>query len=106
MPTPMRFFAKVADKWANIDPDDHQAVENWFVKDFPKLPKKSIDAILDELMQFSNEESVKPDKIVYPSDVPYPLMKDLIPVSGYSWKKYYSQTMKYLHKLIMDTNRK
>lgn len=106
MPTPMRFFVKVAQKWGNIDPDDHQAVENWYVKELPKLPKKNLNAILDELMQFSQEESIKPDKIVYPSDVPYPLMKNLIPASGYTLTNYYTQIAKYLRKLIMAGNRK
>jgi len=106
MPTPVRFFAKVAQEWGNIDPKDHQAVETWYIKELPKLSKKDLNAILDELTQFSNEESIKPDTIVYPSEVPYPLMKDMIPATGYSWKSYYSRVMKYLSKLIMSKNPK
>lgn len=106
MPTPVRFFAEVAQKWGNIDPKDYQAVETWYLKELPKLPKKNLNAILDELTQFNNEKSIKPNKIVYPSDVPYPLMKDMIPATGYSWKNYYTLVMKYLSKLIMSRNPK
>lgn len=75
-------------------------------KIFPELPKKDLNAILDELIQFSNEESIKSDKIVYPSDVPFPLMKNTIPVTGFRWANFYKQFLNYLTSLIRTSNHK
>ena len=100
MPTPLRFFIKVAQERGNVDPDDIEAVEKWFLKDFPKLPKKDLNAIMDELIQRSHEESMKPEKIVYPSNIPIPLMKDTIPVTGLLLTNLYRRLINNLSKLI------
>lgn len=100
MPTPVKYYTKVAQKWGNIDPDDYQAVENWFLNDFPNLPKKELSAILDELIEKSNEVSIDPGKITNPPKVPMPLFKDNIPVSGYAWLNSYKGLKKYLRSLI------
>jgi hypothetical protein len=100
MPTPVKYFIQVAQKWGNVDPNDTQAIEKWFLNDFPKLPKKEINAILGELIENSNAEPGDPGKIVYPSEVPLPLFKDILPVSGISWAQSYKAFLKYLQKLI------
>lgn len=104
MPTPMRFFIKVAQKYGNIDPSDNKAVEEWFLTKFRKLPKKDLNAILENLMEYNDEKSIKPDKIVYPSDVPLPLMKDIIPVAGYTWTNLYKKLTSYLRNIIKSGN--
>jgi hypothetical protein len=100
MPTPLRFFIKIAQERGNINPDDIVAVENWFLEDLPKLPEKDLQAILDELIEHSDDKSIKPDKIVYPSDIPMPLMKDTIPVTGLQRTSLYSRLINNLKKLI------
>lgn len=104
MPTPIRYFTKVAKKYGNIDADTPQEVENWYVNELPKLPKKDLNKILDELLQYNNEESIKTDKIAYPKDVSYPLMKNTEPITSYTWANYYTQIMKYIRKLIKSKN--
>jgi len=104
MPTPLRYFVKVAQKWGNIDPTDHQAIEEWFLNDFQKLPEKDLNAILDELIENSNKGSVDPGKIVYPSDIPLPLFNDIVPVSEISWTRSYKEFIYYIRNLI-TTNR-
>ena len=100
MPTPVKYFIQVAHKWGKIDPDDSQAIEDWFLTDFPNLPKKDLTAIQDELIEHSNEASTDPGKIIYPSKVPLPLFKDRIPVSGNSWTYSYRELINYIRNLI------
>lgn len=100
MPTPIKYFIQVAHKWGNIDPDDNQAVEDWFLNDFPKLPKKDINSILDELIRHNNEVADDPGKIIYPSKVPLPLFKDIIPVAGFSLKNSYREFINYIRYVI------
>ena len=100
MPTPMRFFSAVAQKWGKVDPDNDQAVEKWFLEDFPKLPKKDLNTILDELIQYNNEKSIDPGKVIYPTDIPLPFMKDTIPLKGFLWVNLYKSFLKYIQNLI------
>lgn len=100
MPTPSRFFKAVAQKWGNVNPDNDQAVEKWFLQDFPKLPKKDLNTILDELIQYNNEKSIDPGKVIYPADIPLPFMKDTIPFKGFLWVNLYKSFIKYIQSLI------
>jgi hypothetical protein len=100
MATPLRFFIKIAQERGNINPDDIVAVENWFLEELPKLPKKDLDAILNELIEHSDDKSIKPEKIVYPSNIPIPLIKDTIPVTGLQRTNLYNRLINNLRKLI------
>ena len=100
MPTPLRFFIKVAQERGNVDPNEIEAVERWYLEDFPKLPKKELNTILDELIEHSGKESIKPEKLVYPSNIPMPLIKDTIPVTGLLRTNLYRRLINNLSKLI------
>lgn len=101
MPTPVKYFIEVAQKWGNIDPNDNQAIEDWFLNDFPNLPKKDLNAILDELLEQNNELSTDPGTIKYPSKVPLPLFKDRIAVPLYSPLAYsYKELINYIQNII------
>ena len=92
----MRFFSQVAQKWGKVDPTDQLATEKWFLEEFPNLPKKDLEAILDELISFNNETNIKPEKLIYPKEIPLPLMKDIVPMRGRSWKDVYKQIVTFL----------
>lgn len=100
MPTPIRFFIQVAQEYGNIDPDDMEAVESWYITDFPKLPKKDLIAIMDLLIEHDNELPMIPKKIIYPSDIPLPLIKDTIPITGMLRKNLYRRLINYLSRII------
>ena len=75
-------------------------IRNWFLNELPKLPKKDLNTILDELMEKDHHESEIPDKLIYPEDVPLPRMKNILPASGFSWKMLYMKYSEFLKKLI------
>ena len=53
MPTPLRFFIKVAQERGNVDPNEIEAVEKWYLEDFPKLHSK-----LAEIWNGDNRRSI------------------------------------------------
>jgi hypothetical protein len=55
---------------------------------------------MDELIEHNEELPSVPKKIIYPSDIPIPLMKDTIPVTGILRKNLYSKFVHYLRKVI------
>jgi hypothetical protein len=38
MPTPTTAFADAAAEFGDVDPDDLEAVQRWFMEELPKLP--------------------------------------------------------------------
>lgn len=100
----MRFFKEVAQKWGNVDPKDDRAIEKWFIEEFPKLPQKTLNDILDELIQYNSEREDEPDLIIYPTNISLPLMKDNVPATGFLWRNYYKLIIRYIQNLIKSKN--
>ncbi len=51
MPTSTEVFADVAARFGDVDPQDPDAVRQWYETKIPTLPPAQIDEILDELLQ-------------------------------------------------------
>ena len=63
MPTPTAAFADVAAKYGDIDPEDIEAVQAWFVEELPKLSPEVIERALHELLA---EDGAVPSRHVTP----------------------------------------
>ena len=106
MPTPVRYFQKIAQKWGNINPENPEEIEKWFIEEFPKLPKRDLNGILEELLENNSHQNEKPEYLIYPKEVPLPLFKDNIPVSGLSWKLIHQKFTRYLKRSIRNSGNK
>ena len=51
MPTPTTAFADAAAKHGNVDPNDLEAVQQWFTEELPKLPPEIVERVLRELLE-------------------------------------------------------
>ena len=51
MPTPTTAFADVAAEFGNVDPDDLDAVQQWFMEELPKLSPETLERVLRELLR-------------------------------------------------------
>lgn len=81
MPTPIRYFAEIAAKYGDVDPDDADAVQDWFMTTLPSLKSEQIDEILEEILRHDGAESTPADEKSYPLGVPLPLLKDSPPAA-------------------------
>ena len=81
MPTPPHFFAEIAAKYGNVNPEDTTAVQRWYIETLPTLPAERIDEILEALLR---HDGVKPTTAVeksYPVDIPLPLLNESPPAN-------------------------
>lgn len=61
MPTPMKWYAEAARIWGNVDPDDAEAVTDWFVEGFKHLDKPTQTAVMRYLLTHDGpDHPVKP----------------------------------------------
>ena len=51
MPTPIRVFAEIAATYGDVNPDDADAVQKWFIETLPSLKPEQIDEILEALFR-------------------------------------------------------
>ena len=96
MATPIQYYAEVAKKYGHVDPEDYFAIEEWFLNQFPKLPRKDKKNILYFLLSHNNELTKKPLRLYYPKKVPTPLVKDMIPLNSSMVNSFY----RYLLNLV------
>ncbi len=51
MPTPIRSFLDVATRYGNVDPNDPAAVQRWFTRVLPNLPRETVEEIFELLLE-------------------------------------------------------
>ena len=81
MPTPIRYFSEIAAKYGDVDPDDADAVQKWFLDTLPSLESEQIDEILEAILRNDGAESGPAGNRVYPVGVPLPSLKDSPPAT-------------------------
>lgn len=72
MPTPTRSFHNVAARYGNADPNDSEAVLQWFTKELPTLPPETIEEIFEALLEGDGTIDDKQTARSYPQGVPLP----------------------------------
>jgi len=61
MPTAMHWYNMAAQKWGDVDPKDDKAVEDFFVKTFHTLDKKSRESVMKFLLGRDGPAKIPPD---------------------------------------------
>jgi hypothetical protein len=72
MPTPITAFADAAAKFGGVDPQDIEAVQEWFAEELAKLSPEMIEQVLHDLL---TRDGATPDRDivpVYPKRAPLP----------------------------------
>lgn len=72
MPTPITAFADAAAKYGDIDPNDIEAVQNWFADELPTLPVDTIEQVLHDLLESDGTTAEREIAPIYPKRVPLP----------------------------------
>lgn len=72
MPTPTTAFADAAAKYGDVDPDDIEAVQKWFVEKLPLLPGDIIEQVLHDLLAQDGAAADREIIPVYPEGAPLP----------------------------------
>lgn len=72
MPTPVSAFLDVAARHGGVDPEDLEAVEQWYLKVVPGLPPGEVDTILEALLAEDALPDTKEIVARYPSNAPVP----------------------------------
>ena len=72
MPTPTTAFADVAAEFGNVDPDDLDAVQRWFLEELPKLSQETLEQALGELLRQDGTPETRSLTPRYPSRAPLP----------------------------------
>ena len=107
MPTPTQYFADVAAKYGNIDPQDSEAVERWFSETLPTMPKAQIETVLEDLLGRDGHESTRDDIRTYPSGIPLPALSTAphapIPLLAGDWKNFLSRLRQIFFKSRGET---
>ena len=80
MPTPTQYFVDIAVRYGDIDPDDMEAVQQWFIEVLPTLQRNTINDIFDELLENDGSFRDHETKPAYPKDVPLPSLSTSPPV--------------------------
>ena len=79
MPTPTTAFADVAAEFGNVDPNDLDAVQQWFMEELPKLSPETIERILGELLRHDGAPATRTLTPSYPSRAPLPSLSSSPP---------------------------
>jgi hypothetical protein len=72
MSTPTTAFADAAAKYGGVDPDDIQAVQNWFAEELPALSVDTIEKVIHDLLAQDGAVSSREIIPVYPERAPLP----------------------------------
>jgi len=80
MPTPTRVFAEVAARVGGVDPEDTEAVVEWYESTLPTLPPEQIEEVLVELLDREGLEAGPAPSCRYPESAPLPRLDDSPPV--------------------------
>ena len=66
MPTPTEVFAELAARHGGVDANDARAVARWYTEDVPRLPRETIESLLEELLRREGEARVGMVRRNYP----------------------------------------
>lgn len=78
MPTPMHAYAEAASRFGKVDPEDAEAVEEFFALKFAKLPPRTQKAVVDYLMRHEGTASVANPKKRKPKGLPLPNLTTVV----------------------------
>lgn len=95
MPTPTHTFLAVAAHYGNVDPNDPEAVHEWFTEVLPTLPHETIEEILEVLLVADGSSTDKDTVRSYPHGVPLPSLSGSpaaqIPLLAARWRELLNQ---------------
>ena len=90
MPTPTTAFADAAAKYGGVDPNDIEAVEEWFARELPKLPVDVIEQVLHDLLEKDGAPEAREIVRRYPERAPLPSLgsspRALPPLLSEPWR--------------------
>jgi hypothetical protein len=93
MPTPTSSFLDVAALYGNVDPNDSEAVQRWFMEVLPTLPQETIEEILEALLASEATSDGKETPRSYPRGVPVPSLSSSppapIPILAKRWREIF-----------------
>jgi hypothetical protein len=101
MPTPIHVFAEIAATYGNVNPDDADAVQKWYIETLPTLKPELIDEILEALLRHDGTKPIPTAVKSYPIDVPLPSLKDSIPVKSSILRTVFDLYLKRIWKRII-----
>ena len=80
MPTPTRAFADMAFKHGGVNPDDLEAVQHWYERVLPTLPPKTVEKVLEGLLENETLDLKDEPRRVYPEITRLPSLEEAPPV--------------------------
>lgn len=75
MPTPVDAFARAAAEHGGVDPDDVDAVQDWYAETVPKLPPERLEALLEALLAREGDSTDRRLRPSYPRRAPLPRLE-------------------------------
>jgi len=91
MPTPTTAFADAAAKYGEVDPNDIEAVQEWFAEELPTLPVDVIEQVIRDLLAQDGAAADREIIPVYPKHAPLPSLKlsppVALPLLAEDWKR-------------------
>ncbi|MBW2509249.1 MAG: hypothetical protein JRE81_11505 [Deltaproteobacteria bacterium] len=95
MPTPTAAFADAAAKYGDVDPEDIEAVQKWFVEELPTLSPETIERIFENLLARDGDSESRQMVPVYPDQAPLPSLSSSPPIASpllaEPWKRLLSR---------------
>jgi len=108
MPTPTRDFADIAAKYGNIDPQDQEAVQRWFIESLTSMAPAQIEVILDDLLSRDGSEPTLSEIPTYPTSVPLPTLSTAppapIPLLAGGWRMFFKRLRPQISKSRRDSD--
>ena len=102
MPTPIHVFAEIAATYGNVNPDDADAVQKWYIETLPTFKPELIDEILEALLRHDGTKPIPSAEKPYPIDVPLPSLKDSIPAKSPILRTVFDLYLKKIWKRIIQ----
>jgi hypothetical protein len=91
MPTPTTAFADVAAKYGGVDPENIEAVQDWFIEELPTLPVDVIEKVVHDLLVRDGTAAEREIIPVYPERAPLPSLRSspavAPPLLAEDWKR-------------------
>jgi hypothetical protein len=91
MPTPTTAFADAAAEFGDVDPDDLEAVQRWFMEELPKLPPETIERVLRALLAQDGARATRKLTPRYPERAPLPSLGSSppapLPLLSEDWRR-------------------
>lgn len=81
MPTPTTAFADAAAKYGEVDPNDIEAVQDWFAEELPTLPVDVIEQVIRDLLAQDGAAADREITPIYPKGVSLPSLRSSPPVA-------------------------